>query len=439
MSKWQDKFPWTASAIGFLSPAGPSGRKRWIRIAMIVLAVVAVHALMTAIAAARTRRVADRVIARWGELDPALHRPAYVEDSKNRARPVRAATDIMALPPLGFGTSWGALQGYASGSKPAVTPAERDTFRKIVADNDRALSLLDMAAERTAENWDLHYERGIEIDVPPLLRIIQLAKVNAAAGRLAMEDGRPDDALIAVRRGSAIVSSLENEPILIVQLVRLAVSRINAALVREILKGPALHSEQLASLQTSCPHTDPRGDIRKALIVEMKAFSGLFRTGKGASKYESEKILGLGVVRVLARPYLLRQERLWLEINSAWIDVLDRPRSARGLADSELVLRRWDVPVKVLLTNIENLVDRSDLAESREGLLHAAIAVERLRIDNGHAPTSFAGLAAVDPLTGRAYAYESDGTGWRVRSEADLTSMQSERWYDPVLDWSHKE
>jgi len=44
----------------------------------------------------------------------------------------------------------------------------------------------------------------------------------------------------------------------------------------------------------------------------------------------------------------------------------------------------------------------------------------------------------VDPLTGRAFRYETDGKGWRLRTEADLASMENARQYDPVLDWSRK-
>jgi hypothetical protein len=99
-----------------------------------------------------------------------------------------------------------------------------------------------------------------------------------------------------------------------------------------------------------------------------------------------------------------------------------------------------------MLGNLGDLEDRCDLAESRERILHAAIGIERRRQESGRPPASLAELAPahvheapVDPLTGRAFAYETDGTRWRIRSEADLSSMERPWTHDPVLDWSRKE
>jgi hypothetical protein len=98
--------------------------------------------------------------------------------------------------------------------------------------------------------------------------------------------------------------------------------------------------------------------------------------------------------------------------------------------------------VRIVLTNLSGVVDRSDLAEVRAGLRDTAIAVERRRIETGRAPATLADLVPaylsavpVDPWTGRAFRYETDGAAWRLRSDADLTSVESVQLGDPVLDW----
>ena len=39
MTRWRERFPWTASLLGFLWPEGPARRKRWLRFAVGLLVV----------------------------------------------------------------------------------------------------------------------------------------------------------------------------------------------------------------------------------------------------------------------------------------------------------------------------------------------------------------------------------------------------------------
>src|SRR6185503_11849142 len=101
-------------------------RKRWLKLAVAVLLVVAVHALAGAFMAARTARAAAPFLARWGPLDVTMHIPAPVEDAANQARAVRAATEILALPK---DTEMKALRDFAAGTVQELSAADRDTIR----------------------------------------------------------------------------------------------------------------------------------------------------------------------------------------------------------------------------------------------------------------------------------------------------------------------
>ncbi len=448
MTRWQDRFPWTAAMIGYFWPDGPARRKRWLKIAIAVTLVVAAHAGLTVFTAARTSRVADRFVARWGSLDVASLGPASVEDAANAARAVRAATELMVLPSTRVGANARIHEKFASGDANDLTAADRDAIRSVVRDNALALSILDKAAARTGSDWGLHYEWGIETDVPPMLRIIQLAKLNAASGRLAVEDDRVDDAVTALRRGESIARSLEGEPILIVQLIRLAVTRLDAGLARCILGRSILSPEQLATISSLISDDTPRLKTQQAMIAEAKMIDGVFGGRTGAAGFATrqlrlESALSFGVVRAVARPFLLEEERVWLEIMEGRIAELDVPRHARPGTDKGPELRSWDVLVRIVVSNLDGVADRADLAETRYRLARAAIAIERYRAERGRAPGTLAELvpahppeSPVDPLTGRPFAYASDGATWRIWSEADWRSIESARMHDPVLDWS---
>jgi len=447
MSRWQESFPWTAAFVRFLFPEGPARRKRWIRFAAAVVAVLAVHAALTLVMTARTQPVFDDFVARFGPMSASAHRPAVVDDASNKARAVRAAAEVMVVPPVKDGGAK-PYESFGSWSNEALTAADRDLVRKVVDDNAVALRLLDLAAARPGANWDLHYERGLEMDIPPLLRIMQLAKMNAAAGRLALEEGGVDDALTAVRRGTAIEASLGGEPVLIVQMIRLAVSRIHLRLVEKIIATATLAPAQLAALRSSIPGIDPRDSIRQASIVETKALDEVLRGATVGSIARlrgegTDGFLGVGVVRAIARPYLLSEEKLWLELMTRRIDALASPLYARRDGGSAPKLRPWNVLVRLLNPEDKGLEERADLAESRERLAGVAIAVERRRLETGTTPRTLADLVPaylpalpVDPLTGSAFGYETDGTAWRVHSAFDWRSKEYARLHDPVLDWS---
>jgi len=448
MSRWQDNFPWTAAFLRFLWPDGPARRKRWIRFAVAVLLIVAAHVALTLFVASRTQPVIDDFVARYGPMSVTAHRPPFVEDRANKARAVRAAAEVMVLPPVKEGGTK-RHEDFAAGRDKDLTASDRDAIRKVVEDNALALSLLDLAAARTGTNWDLHYERGLEMDIPPLLRIMQLAKMNAAAGRLALEDGRWDDALTAVRRGTAIGASLESEPVLIVQLIRLAVAKSNLVLVNRILSGADLRAEQVAALRSAIPGENARHAMQEAFVAETKALAQLTRGESGVRPYSgwrTDGVMGSAIVRAIARPFLLNEERVWLAFTMRRIGELDSPRHARRDPGPGPKVHGWNVLVRIIARDDKTILERADLAEAGAALAEAAIAVERHRIEKGRAPATLAELVPaylsavpIDTLTGRAFHYQTNGAAWRVRSEFDRTTMQVERiglGVPQPLDWS---
>jgi hypothetical protein len=342
-----------------------------------------------------------------------------VNDADNRARAVRAAAEILVLSTDRVGGSK-LHEDYAAGKLVTLTAAERDAIRRAVRDNAIAFSLLDLAVMRSGSDWGLHYERGIETEIPPLRAIIQLAKLNVAAGRLALEDGRLDEALVSVGRGAALAESLEGEPILIIQLVRLAIHRLNAGLVRQIIAGAELRAEQLDVLSKSLSGTNPRQALQRAMVVETGAMESVVKgTASVTSTFQNgasvPSLLALGTVRVMARPYLLNEERLWLTLMTARIDELDTERHARVPSPLRPTIHAWNLLVRIIGYEDAGMVERADLAEARDALMRAAIAIERRRSTTGRPPAALGELVPaelqappIDPLTGRAFRYQSE-------------------------------
>lgn len=442
MSGWQDHFPWTTAVVRYFWPDGPARRKRWLRFALVLLMFLLLHAAMTAWASVGARRAANAFEARWGRSEDAIPAKMAIDDAANKALAVRAATDLMVRASAPIGSSGTSYEEYATTPSKTLSQAEREALHKAATDNALTMTILDAAVARRQSSWQLHYERGLEVDVPPLLRLIQLAKLNVAMGRLAVEEGRIDDAIVAVRRGTAISSSLENEPILIVQLIRQAIERFDAGLVRWIVASGTARADQIAALSAIPAPPQSRPAMQRALVLETKTMVGLFRGGAGASSFTraegSAAAIARGAgstfLRWLFRPYLLRQERLWLLMMTAELDELERPRASRPPATVP-TLRSWDVLVRTVMSNLGSVVERCDLSESRERLRAASLEIARVRLETGRAPAALT-PTPVDPLTGKPFVYESDGTTWRLRSAADVSTMESAKMYDQFLEWT---
>jgi hypothetical protein len=97
-------------------------------------------------------------------------------------------------------------------------------LRQAVADNRLALQVLDEIESRPKANWELIYSDGHRMRLPSLMAIRDLGNVNAAAGRVALADGNLDEAARRARLGLALAGSLAQEPMLLIQLIRVAVA-----------------------------------------------------------------------------------------------------------------------------------------------------------------------------------------------------------------------
>lgn len=411
-------FPWTRAALRGLRSLWPPpearGRRRFAIFAIVLLAVLAVHAGLVRWAEARLRAAVDQVEARHGSLAPASFAPEPVEPADNRARAIRAATAMFVPLDDRKGAVWDLAHGR--GNDDDLAPA-----REAIEANGVAWDLLDEARRRGGSDWDLRYSDGIHMRLPNLLELLALSRTATAEARIALAEDRVDDALDALDRAAAVPASLLPESSLIVQLVGIAMEQDVLETSLDVIRARPLDGAALDRIDAWASRDDLTADLARGLRHEAADVVDLF-TGRGGLG-DGEGSATDAVLEAVLEPARVDGIAAYLGLMGETLDRLATPRPARDEpVDLEERLRFWHVGVGSMWVNTYNVIDRIDLAETRRGLVRATVALERARLATGAYPGSLddlpGGVPVNDPFTGEPFAYRTEGDGFSLSSAA---------------------
>lgn len=443
MAHGGEMFPWTNGALRWLWPAAPRRRRILVVLAGLLLLLLLLHLGLDATAARRLAGSVRLAEGRYGPLDPATLAPPPVADADNRAKAIRAAAELAPAPdPM--------LSRFASFEEAGPSPELRAAISGVVLRNQIVLGLLDEARRRQASNWNVTYEDGVEARIPPLLQILNLAKLNAAAGRLALLEGRTADAVTAVSRGAAIAESMRQEPVLIMQLIRIAIDTYGLRLAREIVAAGPPGVPEVAEMEEAFRDRSPRDSLHASLVAEVKEVFAMFppNGGTGRALYaDVPMLIDNRFLSWLLRPAIRDNARFYLDSMVTMIDYQAVPRPERlrrfGASPARPSARPWHVVAEMLLPNLLNAIDRADLWEARFAVARVGLALERHRLARGEYPASLDALvpeflAALpsDPFTGAPPEYRREAAGYLLRSDADGKDFDLVGNPDTALRWA---
>lgn len=340
---------------------------------------------------------------------------------ENQAKAVRAAAELLDLTVEDRRT----LKRYLADGEETREAADARAVADLALRNRLSLDLLGEAVRRTGCDWEIGYDRGASLDLPPLLGIVELSKLNAAAGWNALDGGDLVAAVAAVRRGLALERSLLGEPVLIVQLVAGSVNRIHAGLLRDLVGRTDLDETTLAALQAELSRIDPHTAAHRGLLGERSWASSVFRPAPTSSAGWAEHSAFL---RWLARPLSIEIQRFYLERMDralAWQQLPRHRREAElGRDGLQVRPRPWQRLAADPIPDLDRVLDRTDLWEACVVLERTALALERYRARHRVYPRSLDELvpelldaAALDPFSGQPPAYSNSGHGYVLSSE----------------------
>jgi len=126
---------------------------------------------------------------------------------------------------------------------------------------------LDILAEKRF-NANLHYRSGFSLLIPHLARLKSVSQILSAAALEDLHQGQPESAFAKLNGMLALAQAEKDEPILISQLVRIAITHLTFAATWQVLQHDGWTDSQLTELQTAWADLTFLHEMEKALSME---------------------------------------------------------------------------------------------------------------------------------------------------------------------------
>ena len=209
--------------------------------------------------------------------------PLPVPEAENfAAAPRIAAAATGTTPLLTLPANWpeGRLTGWQEGQR-----ADLEPFRAAFPNGDIEKGLeayrgpledIAKAARRPSSRLLIDYARFPDLDVPNLLGFRAAGRMLQLRALVALRDGRTEDAFQDVTTLLLIIHHFEKEPILLCQLLRLALTGIALRPIWEGMDTHAWSDAQLSALQGLLARENLLASLGKSWEVEQVAEGALY-------------------------------------------------------------------------------------------------------------------------------------------------------------------
>lgn len=307
--------------------------------------------------------------------------------------------------------------------------------------NSNALAKAREAVLRPQSRYPVDLSPGFEALLPHLTKVKELARVADGEALLAIESERSADAIAAMTLILGLARSLEGEPILISQLVRIALCNMAATSLERALALKGFRDEELSRLSSAFAAAEKTNLIARALIGERASAIRCFRMSLADIERFSQA--GEQGAEVSAQPppsseqplifrmtgFFERDLNFFLRAMETNIAVasLPPPRSLAltqvGDAHAAEAKRRFYVFSALLLPALSKAMLREVDGTARLRAAQVAIAAERFRLARGHQPKDLEELVPqfltrvlIDPFNGAKLHYKQLSNGYAVYS-----------------------
>ena len=416
----------------------PTRASRWRRVRLFVLLGILVLLVGYTAADLYARRSLEAELARlepkYGNLRNRTLVAPSVPAAENRARLVSAAASLAIPASSALQTAIGKLESNSDTDK---VPAD---LRAFVEQNHDALVLAKMIVTRPKTSWDVDYGGGG--NTPPLLELRNLSNLLYLNAMVELDAHRPDEAARMLATALASASSLNNEPQLIAQLVRMAMADRQFAGIQRVLaqSDPSKSALEDLARWLEQGRSDPS---RTGLEAEF-AYLSTTLSRLEAGRYDGSLNHGLP-----ASPLLLRIGRPLVRLAHArYLRTMDRLLAYQG---GPRPRPEWEPPpasrwspldtfVNLSLPGLARTIQTADDYMSMLGACEISVALRRYKLDHGSYPDDLAALTPayldklpINPYTGQVPVYARDGSGFSLKAPRDKRYPPTQR---PLQNWT---
>lgn len=312
----------------------------------------------------------------------------------------------------------------------AMTADTKQTIADLVTENQPAIELLHKAAVSGKCRYPIDLKKGVNTELPHLVKLRDSGRLLLLSAASSLEQGEAEASLQSITDTLGVAHSLEDEPMIISQLVRIALKKLSVSGLERILSQRELSAAQLAKTASAFERAECPMGLHRAFVGERCSGISLFQMSTQNRAAVLSKTLE-GEVRFKEDPQSLDGDFLFfLRIVASEVEVAKLPYPKRLQAAKDVrpeIIRsaraqKYLVSAQ-LLPAFGSAVERDaeNVALSRAARM--ALAVERFRLANQKLPENIDAIAPkfldvipTDPFDGKPLRFKKLTQGYVVYS-----------------------
>ncbi len=329
--------------------------------------------------------------------------------------------------------TWLPPRGQALGGEAKTELAE------VLATNQTALRLLHSPRPSSGCRYPVDLKQGWATPFSHLPGVKAAVNLLGAEALLHAANGQTEQAVQALLAAGRVADSLEREPMLLSQLVRISSWATIVSRLERVMNVTSLTDEQLASLQPMLARAERPEALARALAGERANGLAVFTDGKAQAAFLSgwdpgstpqpETLRTTAVISLLKMTGVFRKDRaFYLQMLATNIAVAERPFPERvslgQQASAGLLPGKFHIISSMLFPSYPRAFLRDADHAAHIRVTQTVLAVERFRRAHGNAlPSDLeqlvpAYLSAVptDPYDGKPLRFKKLGPGYVLYS-----------------------
>lgn len=320
-------------------------------------------------------------------------------------------------------------------------------IESLVGQNRTTIDELHKAAALTQSRYPINLTRGFATLLPHLAQLKRLSQLLRWEAVLQANENNRPAAVQALNSGFALAASLENEPLLISDLVRITIIQQLLPALEWLLTHHQLTSSELQTLSAALQHAEEQGKLclQRVLAGERAAglplFSMNYKTydafmggggGNGGMPGEFPDLLKLslfelrrafGVTDADKSFYISTIESFENALELDYPEMLSKVDYIDSTTLSSLQQNRMRYLVSgMMLPSLEKSFERDAINTAYLRCARIALAIEQFRLGRSTLPTladltpKYLAKLPKDPVNGEPLEYEKLSKGYRIHA-----------------------
>jgi hypothetical protein len=293
--------------------------------------------------------------------------------------------------------------------------AEKAKVTRFLDANQDLIREIRLMADRGGPVYPLNFSKGLEMELLHLAKMRSCARVIHASAVMNATSGDYNEAVGDIIAGMKLGAALAQEPVLVSQLVRIAIYHIMRFAVQNSFDGSDLSPELTRRLFAHLEQADHRGEFAESYGGELYLFRRVFSAIRAGDRRGLPGDFDLG-------PPQEADEKAYVEIMQRFISAARLPyyEAARDLDQIDTDIQ--NLPQALAYTRaFLPALSRSCAAQARHeafiDLIQIGILVEQYKVREGYYPDTLDDIASglggslpVDPFSGEKYRYRPLGS-----------------------------